>query len=55
VMNLEVTGMSKHSSTFSTLEAVEVVVYEHVVVETVLTCECRAAYLTDKRLDTFMI
>jgi len=45
--------MSKHSSTFLACESVEVLVNEHVIVETMLARERRVAYQTHKRLYTY--
>jgi len=49
-MDLVVTRMSKHSSALLALESVEILVNEHVIIETVLARECRIADQTHKRL-----
>jgi septum formation inhibitor-activating ATPase MinD len=46
-----VTRMAELAATLLTREATLIVVDEHVVVETVLTCERRVAYETYERLD----
>lgn len=46
-------GMSELAAALDAREATEVVVYEHVVVETVLAGECRVADEAHKRLDTY--
>jgi len=50
--DLVVTGMSEHASTFLARESVQVLVNEHVIVETVLPGERCVADQTDKRLYT---
>ena len=52
VTDLEVTGMAELSTAVLTCEPVLVVVYQHVVVETVLACERLRTDEARKRLDT---
>ena len=51
--DLVVTGMSKHAATLLASEAVEILVNKHVIVEAVLSGECRLAQKTHKRLYTY--
>ena len=50
--HLEVTRVAELPSTVLACESVLVVVYQHVVVEAVLSCECLGADEARKRLDT---